>query len=92
MLNASKQKERGNMDRRNQHSQTSPHPDGERESILNDSLSTSGQMMGIKMDADHEFTQEINPYHHKLVTDPDMIEFEELMRGKKVEDEPEVNK
>lgn len=75
------------VDRRNQNSEVTPHSDGERESIINDSLSTAGAQMGIKMDKDNEFHQEKNPFYHPIVTDPSMVEFEKLMRGKKVEEE-----
>ncbi|WP_226669918.1 hypothetical protein [Metabacillus litoralis] len=74
------------MDRRNQNSEVTPHPDGKRESIINDSLSTAGTSMGIIMDKENEFQQESNPFHHPIVTDPSMVEFEKLMRGKKVEE------
>ncbi|MGM0875981.1 MAG: hypothetical protein ACQEWV_14670 [Bacillota bacterium] len=74
------------MDRRNQHSKVTPHPDGEKESIINDSLSTAGSQIGIEMNADPEFTQEKNPFHHQIKQDPSMAQFEKLMRGKKVEE------
>jgi len=74
------------VDRRNLHSEVTPHPDGEKESIINDTLSTTGSQIGIKLDADPEFTQEKNPFDHEIKPDPDMAAFEKLMRGKKIEE------
>jgi hypothetical protein len=74
------------MDRRNQNSEVTPHQDGERESIINDPLSTSGSQMGIRLDADPEFSQEKNPFDHEIKPDPSMATFEKLLRGKKVEE------
>ena len=74
------------MDRRNQNSEVAPHQDGERESIINDSLATEGSQMGIKLVADPEFSQETNPFDHEIKRDPSMDTFEKLMRGKKVEE------
>lgn len=74
------------MDRRNLHSEVTPHPDGEKESIINDTLSTTGSQIGINLDADPEFTQEKNPFDHEIKPDPDMATFEKLMRGKKIEE------
>jgi len=74
------------VDRRNLHSEVTPHPDGEKESIINDTLSTTGSQIGIKLDADPEFSQEKNPFDHEIKPDPDMAEFEKLMRGKKIEE------
>ncbi|OAS88330.1 hypothetical protein A6K24_16625 [Metabacillus litoralis] len=74
------------MDRRNLHSEVTPHPDGEKESIINDPLSTAGSQIGIKLDADPEFTQEKNPFDHQFKPNPTMAPFEKLMSGKKVEE------
>lgn len=74
------------MDRRNQNSEVTPHRDGARESIINDPLSTEGSQMGIRLDADPEFSQETNPFDHEIKRDPSMDTFEKLMRGKKVDE------
>lgn len=74
------------MDRRDQRSEVTPHQDGQKESIINDTLATAGSKMGIELDADPEFHQEKNPYHLKFKQDPSMAEFEKLMRGKKIEE------
>ncbi|MBU7594784.1 hypothetical protein [Metabacillus halosaccharovorans] len=74
------------MDRRNLHSEVTPHQDGEQESIINDSLSTTGSQIGIRLDADPEFTQEKNPFDHEFKQDPSMTTFENIMRGKKIEE------
>jgi hypothetical protein len=74
-----------NMDNRNQHSEVTPHPDGKKESVINDPLATAGSQFGIEMNADPEFTQEKNPFDHQINQDPSMAPFEKLMRGKKVE-------
>lgn len=74
------------MDRQNQHSEVTPHQDGEKETIINDPLATEGSQMGIKLDADPEFSQETNPFDHEIKRDPSMDTFEKLMRGKKVEE------
>ncbi|QGQ44214.1 hypothetical protein [Metabacillus sediminilitoris] len=74
------------MDRRNQHSVITPHPDGEKESIINDSLATAGSQIGIKLNADPEFAQEKNPFHLQNKQDPTMAPFEKLMRGNEVEE------
>jgi predicted membrane protein len=75
-----------NLERRNQYSEVTPHPDGEKESIINDSLATAGSQIGIELNADPEFTQEKNPFHQQIKQDPTMAPFEKLMRGKKVEE------
>ncbi|WP_299088880.1 hypothetical protein [uncultured Metabacillus sp.] len=75
------------MDRRDQHSQVTPHPDGEKESIINDPLASAGSKIGIEMNADPEFTQEKNPFHYEFKPDPSMAQFERLMRGKKIKEE-----
>jgi hypothetical protein len=72
------------VDKRNIHSKATPHPDGEKESIINDTLATAGAQMGITLDADQEFHQEKNPYHHEIKQDPSLAPFEKLMRGKKI--------
>ncbi len=73
------------MDRRNQQSEVTPHPDGKKESIINDPLSTAGSQMGVTLNADPEFTQEKNPFDHEIKPDPSMGTFEKIMRGKKIE-------
>ena len=74
------------MDRRNLHSEVTPHPDGKKESIINDSLATAGSQIEIKLEADPEFTQEKNPFDHQFKQNPAMAPFEKLMSGKKVEE------
>jgi hypothetical protein len=74
------------VDRRNQHSEVTPHPDGEKESIINDTLSTAGSKIGIEINADPEFTQEMNPFHHQFKPDPSMAQLGKLLGGKKVEE------
>lgn len=71
------------MDRRDLHSEVTPHQDGKKESIINDPLSTTGSQMGITLNADPEFTQQKNPFKHQPILDPEMTQFEKLMRGKK---------
>ena len=59
-----------------------PHFDGKREGIINDPLGTQSTQMGVSMDTD----QSKNPFHVTKLNNEEMKEFEQLTRGKKVED------
>lgn len=58
--------------------ETSPHPDGLKEGLMNDNM---GAEMGVVSGPTNELIQEKNPYPITPKTDPQMKEFEELMRG-----------
>ncbi|MDQ0226451.1 hypothetical protein CHH83_11425 [Bacillus sp. 7586-K] len=62
-----------------------PHFDGEKESIINDPLSTESTQMGVEVTADPEFSDEKNPFHHPFHQNKSMASFEKLTRGKKIE-------
>lgn len=63
---------------------TTPHFDGEKESILNDPTASAGSKLGIQVSAKEEFSQESSMYFPKM--DKEMQQFEKLMRGRKIED------
>lgn len=64
---------------------TSPHFDGKRESIINDSTATQGGQFGITFDSDKEYHQEKNPFHlSQSKPDDNMQEFEKLMRNNSI--------
>ncbi|WP_342430977.1 hypothetical protein [Neobacillus sp. FSL H8-0543] len=72
----------------NQHVEATPHFDGEKEGIINDSTATSGKTMGVQINNNNnnvEFALERNPFHFKPKKDPEMEKFERLMRGNKIE-------
>jgi hypothetical protein len=65
-------------DNENIHVETTPHLDGEKESIINDSTASAGSQMGIQMDT-KEVAQERNPFHFTLKQDPEMKQLGKLM-------------
>lgn len=70
----------------NQHVETTPHFDGEKESIINDPTASASPKIGIQFDNKHEFKQEKNPFHYTPKQDEEMMVFEKLMRGQKVDE------
>ncbi|WP_075617886.1 hypothetical protein [Paenisporosarcina indica] len=64
----------------NQHVETAPHFDGKQENIINDPTASAGSMMGVQNETKEEFARE-NPFHYTPKEDPEMKEFEKLMRG-----------
>jgi hypothetical protein len=69
----------------NQHVEATPHFDGEKEGIINDTTATSGSSMGIQVETNVEFALERNPFNFKPKKDPEMEKFESLMRGNKLD-------
>lgn len=72
-------------DTENQHSQATPHFDGPRESIINDSTASAGESLGIYTQTNTEFGMEKSPFKFTPKKDPMMERFEKLMRGTKKE-------
>lgn len=70
----------------NQHVNSTPHFDGEKENIINDPTATAGAKIGIQLNAKEEFAQERNPFNYLPKRDKEMESFEKLTRGKKVEE------
>lgn len=71
---------------RNEHDfhERDPHYDGRYEGITNDSLSSTGDQMGIKMDMDLESSvRPKNPFHLNPKVDKDMQKFESFFEGEK---------
>ncbi|WP_078547517.1 hypothetical protein [Litchfieldia alkalitelluris] len=61
-----------------------PHPDERYESIINDSLSTAGEKMGISVDMNTEnFVQPKNPFHLQPKQDKAMKRFSKFFDGEK---------
>ncbi|GAA0321458.1 hypothetical protein GCM10008967_09960 [Bacillus carboniphilus] len=58
--------------------EASIHPDGEKESIINDSM---GQEVGVTFTKKSGFDQEKNPFHLSGKTNEKMKEFEKMMDG-----------
>lgn len=69
----------------NQHVETAPHFDGEKENIINDPTASASLVIGVKAKTKEEISQE-NPFHYTPKEDPEMKQFEKIMRGKKVRD------
>ncbi|MCF6408982.1 hypothetical protein [Pseudalkalibacillus salsuginis] len=69
------------------HRKPTSHPDGEKESIINDSTATQGGQMGIYVDQQNDLdNRDPNPFHlSQSQPDEDMKDFEKLMRGKKAD-------
>ncbi len=60
-----------------------PHPDGRYESVINDSMASAGEEMGVRIDINTEnFVQPKNPFHLNPKKDPQLEEFSKLMEGK----------
>ncbi|KGX89589.1 hypothetical protein [Pontibacillus marinus] len=59
---------------RTTHTETSPHPDGEKEGKVNDSV---GKQIGISVEANREWNTEKQKL--ELKPDEDMKEFKEIM-------------
>ncbi|CAM5200939.1 putative protein OS=Ureibacillus acetophenoni OX=614649 GN=SAMN05877842_10264 PE=4 SV=1 [Ureibacillus acetophenoni] len=72
-------------DTQNQHVQTSPHPDGKQESVINDPTATAGDKLSVFTYSTQaaEFGGESSPFHFTPKKDPMMERFEKLMRGHK---------
>ncbi|MBM7587499.1 hypothetical protein JOC86_004072 [Bacillus pakistanensis] len=70
----------------NSHVESTPHFDGEKEGIINDSTASAGETIGIQVDTKGEFKQERNPFHY-VPEDEEMKRFGELMGGNKVKDQ-----
>lgn len=66
-------------DSENTHSEATPHFDGSRDRVIKDSL---GTQMGVRIDRTKS-----NPYHVNKLNNEEMKEFEELTRGKEIEEE-----
>ncbi len=69
---------------RNQHVESTPHFDGEKEDLINDATATGSTAMGVQVSASKEFGQNRNPFNHVPKVGEDMKEFKKLMRGNKV--------
>ncbi|MFX3673512.1 MAG: hypothetical protein ACE3JQ_03555 [Paenisporosarcina sp.] len=65
--------------------EATPHFDGKKENIINDSTATASTKMGIQVDTKAEFAQERNPLNH-IPLDLEMQRFEHIMRGNKIEE------
>lgn len=71
----------------NQHSTATPHFDGIKEGVVNDSLSSGSQTIRIfyPTRANKEGEDKRNPFHYTPQIDEEMKKFEERMRGSKIE-------
>lgn len=67
-----------------QHVNVTPHFDGEKESIINDPTASAGSTVGIQVNTKMEFGPGKNSFNYTPSQDPEMKQFEKLMRGKKV--------
>lgn len=70
----------------NQHVEATPHFDGIKESVINDSTASAGNTIGIQVNVKEEFAQESNPFNYLPKQNKEMKQFEELLRGKKIEE------
>lgn len=77
------------MPRNEQNIEVTPHFDGEKENVINDSTAMQGKQMGIVINADEEFNQDQNPYNFSNIqTNENMEDFEKIMRGNKIDNKP----
>lgn len=70
--------------RGNQHVESTPHFDGEKDSIINDPTASASTKVGIQLNKE-EYGVERNPFNFTPKVDPEMQRFEKLMRGDKKE-------
>lgn len=71
-------------ERQTQHVEATPHFDGQRESIINDSTASAGEGIGITFNNRMEFSHEINPFNFVPKESPDMEKLGKLLGGKKI--------
>ncbi len=64
-----------------QHTQATPHFDGERENIINDPTASASGMMGVQVNSKMDLEQQKTPFNFTPNQDPEMKKFEKLMRG-----------
>ncbi|WP_113930258.1 hypothetical protein [Bacillus sp. P14.5] len=62
----------------NQHSQTTPHFDGQNETVINDS---SGTQMGVTIDTKQDFARPENSLPVHLNEDKEMKKLDSLIKG-----------
>lgn len=69
----------------NQHVEATPHFDGPRESVINDSTASASSKLGMftENNTDEEIAAEKSPFKFTPKQDPMMERFEKLMRGTK---------
>jgi hypothetical protein len=67
----------------NQHVESTPHFDGEREGIISDPLATEGSQMGVTLEPAEEFAQEKNPFPFHFEKDDRMKDFNRVMGEEK---------
>ena len=71
----------------NAHANATPHFDGGRDTVINDSTASASDKLGVytppKTNA--EFGMEKNPFKYTPKVDPMMERFEKLMRGNRKE-------
>ena len=72
----------GNMPRSNEnvHVNPSPHPDGDKNSVINNPLSTGSSKAGIA-NSNLEIAQERNPFNFVPKRNIEMEKFKQLMNG-----------
>lgn len=76
----------------NQHVEATPHFDGEKEGIINDSTASAGSMMGMQVDTRGAFSQEGDPQSRIPQEDPKMKEFAKIMDGKRITNQAELER
>ena len=60
-----------------------PHPDGRKESIINDSTASAGEQMGVRVDLNPEnFDHPKNPFHIQPKQDKELEKFSKFFDGK----------
>jgi hypothetical protein len=76
------------MARRDQdYHERDPHFDSRYESVINDSTSSAGEEMGVRIDVNPENrVQAKNPFHLNPKIDKEMQKFEQVFDGNKNED------
>lgn len=69
-----------------QHTQATPHFDGETENIINDPTASAGGTIGIQVNSKMDLEQQKTPFNYTPSQDPKMKKFEKLMEGQKVDE------
>jgi len=64
-----------------QHTQVTPHFDGEAENIINDPTASASGTIGVQINSNMDLEQQKNPFNFTPNQDPEMKKFEKLMRG-----------
>lgn len=72
--------------------EATPHFDGAKEGIINDTTASAGSMIGIQLDTKGAFQQEGDPQSRITQEDPKMKECAKIMDGKRITNQAELER